>query len=93
MANTFVTDYYFSKLIRKISPTHNLFDVFCILCHHKMCFSPLDSGVIVIFMDMTIILVERPITLHCEYAIKLCTHCLKSVGKALDDQEIGYFLV
>ena len=26
IANTFVTYYYFSKVIRKFSPTHNLFE-------------------------------------------------------------------
>ena len=42
-----------------------------------MIFSPSDSRVIVIFWDMGMILFERPIIFHYEFAIKLSTHCLE----------------
>ena len=38
-----------------------------------MSFSPPDFGVIVFFMNMRVILVERPISQLYEYAIKLYT--------------------
>ena len=52
-----------------------------------MSFSPSYSGVIVIFMDKRVILAERRITPHYDYATTLCTHR----RKALEDQKIRHF--
>ena len=40
VANTFITYYYFPKLVRKISPSHNIFKI-CIHRHRKILI-PID---------------------------------------------------